>query len=100
MTHTARFLPLNISFEDFKITDDGTNVSNIFDESIRRVERGSKIVTAVKSNISLVLQMPRGNLETVCPRALVLMKKNLLKTLKCLLNKLITKITLIYLFLV
>jgi len=71
MTHTARFLPLNISFEDFKITDDGTNVSNIFDESIRRVERGSKIVTAVKSNISLVLQMPRGNLETVCPRALV-----------------------------
>jgi len=79
MTHTARFLPLNISFEDFKITDDGTNVSNIFDESIRRVERGSKIVTAVKSNISLVLQMPRGNLETVCPRALVLMKvRNLL----------------------
>ncbi|OUM66737.1 hypothetical protein PIROE2DRAFT_40576, partial [Piromyces sp. E2] len=79
MTHTARFLPLNIPFEDFKVTDDGSNVSNIFDESIRRVERGSKIVTAVKSNISLVLQMPRGNLETVCPRALVLMKvRNLL----------------------
>ncbi|ORX82781.1 IkappaB kinase complex, IKAP component [Anaeromyces robustus] len=79
LTHTARFLPLNIPFDDFKINDDGNNVSNIFDESIRRIERGSKIVTAVKSNISLVLQMPRGNLETVCPRALVLMKvRNLL----------------------
>jgi len=79
MTHTARFLPLNIAFDNFKITDEGNNISNIFDTSIRRVERGSRIVTAVKSNISLVLQMPRGNLETVCPRALVLMKvRNLL----------------------
>jgi len=79
MTHTARFLPLNIPFDDFKITDDGNNTFNVFDESIRRVERGSNIVTAIKSNISLVLQMPRGNLETVCPRALVLMKvRNLL----------------------
>ncbi|WVQ93259.1 hypothetical protein IAU59_000325 [Kwoniella sp. CBS 9459] len=38
----------------------------------RRVERGSLIVTACESSMSLVLQMPRGNLETVYPRALVL----------------------------
>jgi elongator complex protein 1 len=38
----------------------------------RRVERGSLIVTACPSEMSLVLQMPRGNLETVYPRALVL----------------------------
>lgn len=38
----------------------------------RRVERGSRIVTAVPSNMALVLQMPRGNLETVNPRPLVM----------------------------
>ncbi|KAH7106712.1 IKI3-domain-containing protein [Auriculariales sp. MPI-PUGE-AT-0066] len=38
----------------------------------RRVERGSRIVTAIPSAMSLVLQMPRGNLETVYPRPLVL----------------------------
>ncbi|WVW79282.1 hypothetical protein I302_101249 [Kwoniella bestiolae CBS 10118] len=42
----------------------------VWDE--RRVERGSLIVTACESSMSLVLQMPRGNLETVYPRALVL----------------------------
>ncbi len=38
----------------------------------RRVERGSRIVTAVPSTMSLVLQMPRGNLETINPRPLVM----------------------------
>jgi elongator complex protein 1 len=38
----------------------------------RRVERGSRIVTAVPSSMSLVLQMPRGNLETINPRPLVM----------------------------
>lgn len=38
----------------------------------RSVERGSRLVTAVPSDMSLVLQMPRGNLETVSPRPLVL----------------------------
>ncbi|OCH92072.1 IkappaB kinase complex IKAP component [Obba rivulosa] len=38
----------------------------------RRVERGSRIVTAVPSNMALVLQMPRGNLETINPRPLVM----------------------------
>jgi len=38
----------------------------------RRVERGSRIVTVVPSAMSLVLQMPRGNLESINPRPLVL----------------------------
>lgn len=38
----------------------------------RRIERGARIVTAVPSACALVLQMPRGNLETVCPRPLVM----------------------------
>ena len=38
----------------------------------RRIERGSRIVTAIPSAMSLVLQMPRGNLETINPRPLVL----------------------------
>lgn len=38
----------------------------------RRVERGSRIVTIVPSTMSVVLQMPRGNLETIAPRPLVL----------------------------
>jgi elongator complex protein 1 len=38
----------------------------------RRVERGSRIVTSVPSAMSVVLQMPRGNLETINPRPLAL----------------------------
>jgi len=42
------------------------------DWTIRKVERGSRIVVAVPSSMSLVLQLPRGNLETINPRPLVL----------------------------
>ncbi|KAF8942635.1 hypothetical protein BGZ47_006286 [Haplosporangium gracile] len=68
-THSARFLPLEISLYDFKIVD---NSMLPYDESVRRVERGSKIVLALPYSVNLVLQMPRGNLETIAPRAMVL----------------------------
>jgi elongator complex protein 1 len=42
------------------------------DERCRSVERGARIVTIMPTKYSVVLQMPRGNLETVYPRALVL----------------------------
>lgn len=42
------------------------------DERCRSIERGAKIVTVIPSTYALVLQMPRGNLETIYPRALVL----------------------------
>ena len=42
------------------------------DERCRSVERGAKLVTVMPTAYSLILQMPRGNLETIYPRALVL----------------------------
>lgn len=42
------------------------------DERCRSIERGAKIVTVVPATSALILQMPRGNLETIYPRALVL----------------------------
>lgn len=60
-THEARFLPLAALAGDAETLELG-----------RRVERGSTIVAAVPSAMSLVLQMPRGNLETICPRPMVL----------------------------
>jgi elongator complex protein 1 len=42
------------------------------DERCRSIERGAKIVTVMPTAYSVVLQMPRGNLETIYPRALVL----------------------------
>ncbi|KAI9311999.1 IKI3 family-domain-containing protein [Dichotomocladium elegans] len=68
-SHNARFLPLDIPFNEFKISD---NAPSAHDESYRRVERGAKIVLALQLKPNLVLQMPRGNLETVSPRAFVL----------------------------
>ena len=41
------------------------------DERCRTIERGAKIVTVIPSNYAVILQMPRGNLETVFPRVLV-----------------------------
>ena len=42
------------------------------DERCRNIERGARIVTVCPSTSALILQMPRGNLETIYPRALVL----------------------------
>ncbi|XP_023297838.2 putative elongator complex protein 1 [Lucilia cuprina] len=38
----------------------------------RRLERGSKLITTVSQSARTVLQMPRGNLEAICPRVLSL----------------------------
>ncbi|SCU77885.1 LAMI_0A02674g1_1 [Lachancea mirantina] len=45
---------------------------NVNDERIRTIERGSLLVTAMSSRFSVVLQAPRGNLETIHPRIMVL----------------------------
>ncbi|PIK35018.1 putative elongator complex protein 1 [Apostichopus japonicus] len=61
-----------------RLDQDSTNslsVSfNTIEENVRRVERGSKIVLSVADDTKVILQMPRGNLETIHPRALVLSK--------------------------
>ncbi|EGC35070.1 hypothetical protein DICPUDRAFT_79181 [Dictyostelium purpureum] len=43
-----------------------------YDDSIRDVERGARIVAVVPHDTRLVLQMPRGNLEAISPRSLTL----------------------------
>lgn len=58
----------------FSPLDVSTIASSSIDENVRRVERGSKIVLAVADDTKVILQMPRGNLETIHPRALVLSK--------------------------
>ncbi|KAI9015161.1 IKI3 family-domain-containing protein [Gaertneriomyces semiglobifer] len=70
-THTARFISRAQKLFESYITATDT-VSSQYDEQSRRVERGSRIVIAVPAETALVLQMPRGNLETIHPRALVL----------------------------
>lgn len=61
--HEAHFVPVS------KVLGSGGEDAVV---EKRRVERGSRIVTAVPSTMSLVLQMPRGNLETISPRPFVL----------------------------
>ncbi|KAI8913226.1 IKI3 family-domain-containing protein [Gorgonomyces haynaldii] len=68
LRHTCEFLMLNQHLEEFQFKER----TGPFDEKIRKVEQGSKIVTCIPADVNLVLQMPRGNLETISPRALVL----------------------------
>lgn len=42
------------------------------DERCRSIERGARLITATPTSLSLVMQMPRGNLETIWPRAMVI----------------------------
>ncbi|KAI1786336.1 IkappaB kinase complex IKAP component [Ganoderma leucocontextum] len=65
--HVAHFAPLKTLAAVLKTAD-----APIPEFETRRVERGSRIVTAVPTTMSLVLQMPRGNLETINPRPLVM----------------------------
>lgn len=64
--HEARFLPL--ASLSGPITQSTSEVVSLD----RRVERGSRIVSAVPRQMALILQMPRGNLERVYPRCMVL----------------------------
>ncbi|KAJ3214160.1 hypothetical protein HDU67_002020 [Dinochytrium kinnereticum] len=71
LSHSIRFVSLAVSVPDEIVVADAVN-PNGFDEGLRRVERGGRVVVAVPFGTKLVLQMPRGNLETVHPRAMVL----------------------------
>ncbi|OMJ12136.1 Elongator complex protein 1 [Smittium culicis] len=65
--HYLQFLPIS---KDLLLTINSTIAP--VDELKRRVERGSVITLVHPVLDSVVLQMPRGNLETIKPRALVL----------------------------
>ena len=43
-----------------------------YDFTMREVERGSCLVTVISNDAKVVLQLPRGNLEVIYPRILVL----------------------------
>jgi elongator complex protein 1 len=77
--HEAQFAPLAGLSSILTEPVEGEDNTTTLDWEKRRVERGSRIVTAVPSTMSLVLQMPRGNLETINPRPLVMavVKKDL-----------------------
>ncbi len=81
--HEAIFVPLT-SLPILFVAADAQSMGNLIepvfpppkhippDWSVRKVERGSRIVIALPTSMSLVLQLPRGNLETINPRPLVL----------------------------
>ncbi|KAF3936373.1 hypothetical protein ABW19_dt0200343 [Dactylella cylindrospora] len=63
-----KFVPLSTNLDEFQVPPD----DSVGDERCRSIERGGKLVTVIPSTFGVVLQMPRGNLETIYPRALVL----------------------------
>lgn len=79
-SHEAKFIPLTTLStspttdftESFARRAVGTTTSGPSETTKRAIERGSRIVTVVPSSTTLILQVPRGNLETICPRPLVL----------------------------
>ncbi|KAI9843896.1 MAG: hypothetical protein M1837_006050 [Sclerophora amabilis] len=65
--HLLKFVHMN-DVENLEVPPDEPET----DERCRNIERGARLVTVMPSSFSLILQMPRGNLETIYPRALVL----------------------------
>ncbi|XP_076249707.1 elongator complex protein 1 [Calliopsis andreniformis] len=73
---------ININEEDFEklVKQDLTvkpweNLSNeksVAELNVRRIERGSQLIAAISKDSKTILQMPRGNLECIQPRALSL----------------------------
>lgn len=70
LSHTCRFISRHTAIKAVPVLQH--DKEHAFDEIVRRVERGSRIVTVIQDSTKLVLQMPRGNLETIHPRALLL----------------------------
>lgn len=46
--------------------------NQVYDERARMIERGSWLISAIPSQSSVTLQAPRGNIETIFPRIMVL----------------------------
>ncbi|KAJ3312662.1 hypothetical protein HDV04_002804 [Boothiomyces sp. JEL0838] len=71
LEHVVKFLSVHKSAEEFNFPQKEED-STGFNEKSRSIELGAKIVLTIPFHTHLVLQMPRGNLETIAPRALVL----------------------------
>ncbi|XP_011265632.2 elongator complex protein 1 isoform X2 [Camponotus floridanus] len=78
--HTLICVPLNksgieqLSKHDLTVKpwENGSNEISFTDIYIRRVEKDSYIIAALPQDSKTILQMPRGNLECIEPRALSL----------------------------
>lgn len=42
------------------------------DVVVRQIEQGARLLASPPHGVQVILQMPRGNLESICPRVLVL----------------------------
>lgn len=74
--HYLQFVHLNSTkFKTLPVIE-----PDVEDERVRAVERGSILVSVIPSKAAVVLQAPRGNLETIYPRIMVLaeVRKNIL----------------------
>jgi elongator complex protein 1 len=69
--HKLRLIPLYLNVHDAMELAVANPVSK-FDETFREIERGAKLVRVVPQDIRVVLQMPRGNLEGIYPKAIIL----------------------------
>ncbi|XP_029166752.1 putative elongator complex protein 1 isoform X2 [Nylanderia fulva] len=78
--HTLICVPLNesgiqqLSKHDLTVKpwENGSNEISLADIYIRRVEKNSHLIAAISQDSKTILQMPRGNLECIEPRALSL----------------------------
>ncbi|KAI9671737.1 MAG: hypothetical protein M1831_003265 [Alyxoria varia] len=66
--HLLKFVHLSRAEEDLAVPPDQPEA----DERCRNIERGARLVAVIPTTSSVILQMPRGNTETIHPRALVL----------------------------
>ncbi|KAI9371538.1 IKI3 family-domain-containing protein [Aspergillus egyptiacus] len=65
--HLLKFVHVTRA-EDMEVPPDTPET----DERCRSIERGSRLITVMPTTFQVVLQAPRGNIETIYPRALVL----------------------------
>lgn len=70
-SHNLRLIDLDLTV-DAALDLAASQPHSQFDYTFRSIERGARLVAVVPHDIRVVLQMPRGNLEGIFPRALVL----------------------------
>lgn len=71
--HQLKFIHLSADAE-FKVPEESSaeQDNSTLDERIRMIERGSLLISCMPSKSAVVLQAPRGNLETIYPRIMTL----------------------------
>jgi elongator complex protein 1 len=76
-SNTIKFIKL--SKLALSIDNNNNNTSKVQVESFRSVERGARLVNSIRSDTCCILQMPRGNIEAIHPRTLIIskLKKNI-----------------------